>query len=178
MTDINETNSEQLDQWREYIITCLGREPRGLRAIAAWSADGKPAVIQVAPLVDGKPFPTVFWLVDPATTLAIDRLEAAGTIAYLQAQVDASVELQRAMEVDHRRHRARRASTMTSSEQQVLVDSGMIRAFEQRGVGGIQDPGRIRCLHAWYAAHWVEPNTIGQLVDRLLIESTDPGSRP
>ena len=172
MTDNNAANLQQLDQWREYIVTCLGREPRGLRAIAGWSLNGKPAVIQVAPLVDGKPFPTVFWLVDPPTTLAIDRLEAAGTIAHLQAQVDGSVELQRAMEVDHQRHRARRAATMTPSEQQLLADSGMIRAFEQRGIGGIQDPGRIRCLHAWYAAHWVEPNAIGQLVDQLLIESS------
>jgi len=163
--------SQYVTQWRDYIGDCLGREPRGLRDIAAWTGEGKPAVIQVAALVDNRPFPTVFWLIDPDLTLAIDRFEAVGTIAALQNSVDASEETQRAMQCDHERHKARRAAMMTPSEKRRLEDSGMMRAFDCRGIGGIEDPTRIRCLHAWYAAHCVVPNTIGVWVDELLSET-------
>ena len=74
-----------LERWHPYIQQCLDREPRGLRAIVAWDEQGRPRVIQVALVVDGKPFPTVFWLIDPALCLAIDRLEAAGCIAGLNS---------------------------------------------------------------------------------------------
>ena len=40
----------------------LGRAPRGLEAVAVSRPDGEPVVLQVASLVDGKPFPTLFWL--------------------------------------------------------------------------------------------------------------------
>ena len=46
----------------------------------------------------------------------------------------------------------------------------MQAALDERGIGGISEPTRIRCLHTWYAAHLVTPNTIGQLVDELIAE--------
>jgi hypothetical protein len=165
-------NERELSRWRPYIRQCLDREPRGLRDIVAWDTQGRPRVIQVAPVVDGKPFPTVFWLIDPALCLAIDRLEAAGCIAKLQQVVNDSAELRAQMCIDHEKHRAVRAATMTLTERELLESSGMIEAFTSRGIGGIQGSDRIRCLHTWYAAHCVQSNAVGDMIDGLLAESS------
>ena len=115
-------------QWAA-VATLLGREPRGLEDIPVLDDGGQPRVIRVASLVDGKPFPTLFWLVDPVLNYRIDQDEARGLIKDFQTRVNAEPGL--------------RAS-----------------------IGGIADFSRIRCLHTWYAAHLVVPNTIGGLLDR------------
>ena len=158
----------QLDQWSDYIAKVLGREPRGLREIAGWTSDCLPAVIRVAPIVDGKPFPTLYWLIDPVWNLTLDRLEAAGHIAAIQEQVDESPALRSRMRSDHAAYRRSREEFMTSEDKQFLTAKGMMTAFTDRGVGGIVDPDRVRCLHTWYAAHWICPNAIGELIDKLV----------
>ncbi len=143
----------------------LGREPRGLRAVAVADGAGEPMVLRVASVVDGKPFPTLYWLIDPTLSLKIDREEAGGTIARLQEQIDGDPALQAAMDADHRRHIALRETFLQGSERRVLEDSGAWPALAQRGIGGIANFSRIRCLHTWYGAHLVIPNTVGQLLD-------------
>jgi hypothetical protein len=155
---------------RSRVAALLGREPRGLRAIPVADEQGEPLVIRVASVVDDKPFPTLYWLVGADLCLRIDRLEAAGWIARLQEQVDASPALQQAMHSDHDRHREERASLLSDGERQLLSEKGMLRALDERGIGGISEPSRIRCLHTWYAAHLVTPNTIGRFVDELLAD--------
>ena len=59
---------------------------------------------------------------------------------------------------------------MMPEEAQLLADTGMDAAVSERGIGGIADPDRIRCLHTWYAAHLVNANAIGELIDRVLAE--------
>lgn len=143
----------------------LGREPRGLREVAVTDTEGAPMVIRVASIVDGKPFPTLYWLIDPAINYRIDRAEASGTIAAFQARVDADPILQAAMDRDHRRHIARRESYLSEAERAHLDASGQWPAIRERGIGGIADFTRIRCLHTWYAAHLVDANTVGRLLD-------------
>ena len=60
---------------------------------------------------------------------------------------------------------------MTLEEKQFLEAGGMMSAFTERGIGGIVDPDRVRCLHTWYAAHWVQPNSIGGLIDDIVARS-------
>jgi hypothetical protein len=155
---------------RARVAALLGREPRGLREIPVADAHGEPLVIRVASVVDEKPFPTLYWLVGAELCLRIDRLEAAGWIARLQDRVDASTALQQAMRDDHARHREARSSFLSDAERQLLSDKGMQAALDERGIGGISEPTRIRCLHTWYAAHLVTPNAIGQLIDELFAE--------
>jgi len=155
---------------RRRVATLLGRDPRGLRAIPVFDGEGDPLVIRVASIVDGKPFPTLYWLVGSDICLRIDRLEAAGAIAELQRCVDASGVLRSAMLEDHARHRKERAGFLSSEERQVLQARGMQAALDERGIGGIAEPDRIRCLHTWYAAHLVTPNAVGRLVDELLAD--------
>jgi hypothetical protein len=143
----------------------LGREPRGLRAVAVTSSAGDPMVIRVASIVDGKPFPTLYWLIDPDLCLRIDREEAGGTIAELQQRIDASAALREAMAEDHRAHIELRERFLDERERQLLRERGFRAALDARGIGGIADFGRIRCLHTWYAAHLVIPNTVGRMLD-------------
>jgi hypothetical protein len=150
---------------RAAVEALLGREPRGLEAIAVTDASGRPRVIRVASLVDGKPFPTLFWLVDAELCYRIDGAEAGGLIQRLQARVDADDGLRRTMAADHRAHIALRESHMSETVRAGLERSGYLCVLSKRGIGGIADFARIRCLHTWYAAHLVVPNTIGRLLD-------------
>lgn len=161
-----DAESLQVDVVRT-IAERLGREPRGLREVVVVDAKGAPVVIRVASVVDGKPFPTLYWLIDPALNYRIDRAEARGTIAGLQARVDADPALQAAMVLDHRRHIARRESNLSDADRAHLDAKGQWPAISERGIGGIADFTRIRCLHTWYAAHLVEANTVGALLQAL-----------
>ena len=169
-TPFEEITGEGLAPWMAYITAQLGRSPRGLSAIAALDDRGQPAVIRVASVVDNKPFPTLYWLIDPVLNLKLDRLEATGWIARLQEKVDADASLRQEMAADHIKHRRRRVQFLTPTQQTFLESHGMIAAVLERGIGGIVDPDRIRCLHTWYGAHLVESNSIGRLVDELLCQ--------
>ena len=153
------------EQQRAEVARLLGREPRGLEEIAVAGPQGEPMVIRVAALVDGKPFPTLFWLVDADLNYRIDREEAGGLIARLQARVDTSPQLQSAMGEDHRDYIELRNSYLSADLRREVDRLGFTDVFRHKGIGGIADPSRIRCLHTWYAAHLVRANTVGQLLD-------------
>jgi len=159
------------------VAALLGREPRGLEAVAVADTDGEPVVIRVASLVDDKPFPTLFWLVDPALCYDIDRVEARGLIKELQAQIDADPVLQHRMRDDHRAHIRLRDNYMSPAIRQRLAELDFADVFAHKGIGGIADISRIRCLHTWYAAHLVVPNTVGELLD-LWWQQQETGEKP
>ena len=152
------------------ISALLGREPRGLEDVAVFSLSGKPVVIRVASLVDGAPFPNLFWLVDAGLVYTIDGDEAGGLIHQFQNQVDSEPSLRESMASDHRAHIALRNSYMTPEIEAQLRSKNYYGVLQRRGIGGIEDFGRIRCLHTWYAAHLVVPNTVGNLLDRYWVE--------
>ncbi len=166
------------EQTHAQVAQLLGREPRGLQDVAVAHHDGAPIVIRVASVVDGKPFPTLLWLVDPALNYRIDVAEAGGLIARLQQQVDADPNLRAAMHADHRKHIALRDSYLSIEERDYLAANGLAPALAERGIGGIADFGRIRCLHTWYAAHLVAANTIGRLLDDYWAEAADEEGSP
>ena len=153
------------DEVRAEVARLLGREPRGLEEVAVARESGTPVVIRVASLVDGKPFPTLFWLVDRELCYRIDREEADGLIARLQQRIDTDRQLQQSMAADHTAHISLRERHIGPALRAELLQLGFGGAFANRGIGGIGDFGRIRCLHTWYAAHLVVPNTVGRLLD-------------
>ena len=148
------------------VTALLGREPRGLEAIEAVDASGRPSVIRVASLVDGKPFPTMFWLVDKTLNYKIDQLEAGGLIAKMQAEIDANEDLQASMIADHQQFIRLRDANMSPDIKARLVEQNYYDALQKRGIGGIANFIRIRCLHTYYASHRVVPNTIGRWLDK------------
>ena len=156
------------------VAALLGREPRGLREVIL-GEEGEPSVIRVASLVDDKPFPTLYWLVDPTLNLRIDRAEAGGLIAVLQSRVDAESDLRESMGADHAAYISRRRGFCTDEELARIDALGYTSVLKEKGIGGIGDPARIRCLHTWYAAHLVVPNTIGRLLDEHWAEESRGG---
>lgn len=143
----------------------LGREPRGLKEISVRDRQSLPVVIRVAPLVDDKPFPTLFWLVDKRLNYALDQLEAGGFITQLQDRLDADAQSQKRLAADHQAYIDLRLSHIDDDESLILEKLGFAEVLKQRGIGGIADFGRIRCLHTYYAAHLVSSNLIGEWVD-------------
>ncbi|WP_240732865.1 DUF501 domain-containing protein [Halioglobus maricola] len=154
------------EQDRAEVGELLGREPRGLEDVSVRDSEGRPSVIRVAPLVDDKPFPTLYWLVDRDLSYRIDQVEASGLIAQLQSEIDADPQLQAAMAGEHLRYKQRREQFMSDRDRQRIEALGFGDVFATKGIGGIADTSRIRCLHTWYAAHLVEPNTVGRLLDK------------
>lgn len=150
---------------RARVAALLGREPRGLEEIMVTAGDGGPAVIRVRSLVDDKPFPTLFWLVDPVLSYRIDQAEAGGQIGRFQSLIDADPGLLRRLQADHLAHIALRDSYISGDCRARLDQLGFGEVLASRGIGGIADFGRIRCLHTWYAAHLVVPNTVGGMLD-------------
>ena len=147
------------------VAALLGRQPRGLEEIALTGEDGEPVVIRVASLVDDKPFPTLFWLVDPTLCYRIDQLEASGLIKQLQQSIDADANLRQSMSDDHRAHIALRENCMSPAIRRRLRELDYEATLAGKGIGGIADSSRIRCLHTWYGAHLIVPNTVGALLD-------------
>ena len=150
------------------VADLLGRTPRGLKAVAVVNGQGEPSVIRVSSVVDQKPFPTLFWLIDRTLCYQIDQLEASGLIKKLQEQVDTNISIRESMERDHNAHIKLRHDYLTEKDRTYLKIAGYFEVLQARGIGGISNPTRIRCLHSWYAAHMVVQNTIGQLLDQYL----------
>ena len=142
-------------------------------AIPVRRSNSDPVVIQVAPLINGEPFPTLFWLVDSELNYRIDHLEARGVIAQLQTRIDNDRALQIALAVEHRQYIALRQQLMTAAQRQLLQKKGFLSVLAKRGIGGIANFGHIRCLHTHYAAHLVHPNTVGKLTDGYLAEAAE-----
>jgi hypothetical protein len=158
-------------QTRTRIAELLGREPRGLEDVPLVSDSGEPMVIRVASLVDDKPFPTLFWLVDPGLCLRIDRAEAAGLIRQFQRRIDADPVIQEKMRQDNLAHIRLRQSYIDDLTAERLQALGFGDVLARKGIGGLGDFARVRCLHTWYAAHLVVPNTVGDMLDMWWAEA-------
>src|SRR3954451_2648671 len=116
----------------------LGRPPRAGFEVVVRNAQGDPVVIRNEPLLDdGTPMPTRYWLVDPALSLRVARLESAGGVRAAEAAVDPD-EIRAA----HERYARERDAAL-----------GMQHAGP-RPSGGVGGTARgVKCLHAHLAYH-------------------------
>ena len=117
----------------------LGREPRGVAAVAWRCPCGKPAVLATFPrLPDGTPFPTTYYLTCPRATAGCSTLEAEGLMADMSQRLAADPELAAAYAAAHHAYLADRAALGSAPEIEGVSAGGM--------------PSRVKCLHA-LAAH-------------------------
>ena len=149
---------------RRIIAAQLGREPRGLRGIATRCPHGYPQVIVVHPIVDGKPFPTTFWLTCPLLSKEIDRLEARGLIHELERMLRDDRHLAARFLAAHRAYIEERLSLLSPDERSYLEERRMLKSLTERGIGGIADFTRIKCLHLHTAHALARSNPIGESV--------------
>jgi uncharacterized protein len=136
------------------VTELLGRAPNGAFRVVVRAADGTPMVIRNQPLMDdGRPMPTLYWLLDRDLNRRIGTLEAHGGVRRSEAEVD-STELADA----HARYAAER-------DAEIPADWRGPRPFG--GVGGTRNG--VKCLHthyAWFLAGGDDP--IGRWVDQHL----------
>ncbi len=144
---------------RETIARQIGRSPRGEITIARRCVYGHPQVLQVHPIVDGKPFPTLYWLSCPFLRRAIGDLEGQGWVGRLERRLAVEEELRDALDRAHAEYIAARRRLLSA-------DAG--RELGQRGIGGIADRRRLKCLHLHVAHALVGGNPIGDAVLGML----------
>ncbi|WP_062525482.1 DUF501 domain-containing protein [Demequina rhizosphaerae] len=112
----------------------LGREPRGIVAIAARCVCGNPTVVHTSPrLPDGTPFPTQYYLTHPDAVAAVSTLEANGVMKEMQARLGEDEELAAAYRAAHERY---------LEERYALGDVPEIHGISAGGM-----PDRVKCLH-------------------------------
>jgi hypothetical protein len=119
---------------RAVVAAQLGREPRGVRAVAHRCPCGNPDVVETSPrLPDGAPFPTLYYLTCPRAASAIGTLEASGLMSEMTGRLSQDAELAAAYAAAHASYLARR-------EQIAHVDE-----IDGISAGGM--PTRVKCLH-------------------------------
>lgn len=113
----------------------LGRPARGILEIAARCICGKPLVVKTTPrLENGTPFPTLYYLTQPAATAAVSTLEASGYMVRLQELLSEDQAIKEQYLAAHEQYLQEREAIEVVEE---------IRDFSAGGM-----PVRVKCLHA------------------------------
>lgn len=114
----------------------LGREPRGVLAVAYRTPDGRPAVVKTAPtLPDGTPFPTLYYLTDPRLTAEASRQESAGVMREMTERLGTDADL---------------AAHYRRAHESYLAERDEIGSLGTTFTGGGM-PDRVKCLHVLMA---------------------------
>jgi uncharacterized protein len=138
----------------------LGREPRGVIAIAYRCPNGEPGVITTAPrLDDGTPFPTLYYLTHPVLTAAASRLESSGVMKEMTARLAEDDEL---------------AAAYRRAHESYLADRDAIEPLGTMvSAGGM--PDRVKCLHVLMAHSLAKGHGVNPLGDEALaLVANDP----
>ena len=135
----------------------LGREPRGVRAVAHRCPCGLPDVVETQPrLPDGTPFPTLYYLTCTTLTRSVSTLEADGVMRQMQQRLTTDSDLAERYQAAHRHYLARRAELEDVPE---IADTS---------AGGM--PDRVKCLHALVAHALAAGPGVNPLGDEALAE--------
>ncbi|TNE98802.1 MAG: DUF501 domain-containing protein [Deltaproteobacteria bacterium] len=144
----------------------LGREPEGVQEIPIRGKDGRPVVIRVRSMVRGKPFPNLFWLTDPILKKEIDKVEATGLIKNLENEIlKADDDFKNRLIQDHKNYIELRLKYMQEEEDLKDLRPEYLEALKTKGIGGLSDYSRVRCLHMHFAHYLVSGNSVGEWLE-------------
>lgn len=153
-----------------HITDCLGRVPKGVLGVAARDRQRRPSVITNAPLIREAerwlPFPTLYWLVDPALSSAIAQIERKGGVRAIETALQQDEALLAEHLEDNRRYAAKRWALLDEADRRLAEDKGLVAVLRGSGVGGVANHKAIKCLHAQAAYHLACER--GTAVGRLL----------
>lgn len=140
----------------------LGREPRGVLAIAYRCPDGAPGVVKTAPkLPDGTPFPTLYYLTDPRLTAEASRQESAGVMREMTERLGTDEEL---------------AASYLRAHESYLAERNAIESLGTDFTGGGM-PDRVKCLHVLIAHSLAKGPGLNRLGDESVALAADAGLR-
>ncbi len=139
----------------------LGREPRGVLAIAYRCPNGEPGVVQTAPrLPDGTPFPTLYYLTHPALTAAASRLESSGLMRDMTERLGDDRDV---------------AAAYRRAHEQYLAERDAIESLGTTFSGGGM-PDRVKCLHVVMAHSLAKGPGLNPFGDQALaLLAAEPG---
>lgn len=161
----------EVDQ--QYVTACLGRTPQGVVGVAARRPSGEPTVIINLPLQphtkSWKPFPTLYWLVDPDLNTQIADIERKGGVRAIEQALADDPTLLVAHREDNTFYAMARWAVLNDNEKQAAHELGMQPMLENAGIGGVANHDAIKCLHAQYAFHLAR-NEKGSTAGRLMQE--------
>jgi hypothetical protein len=143
----------------------LGRPPRGALAVETRCPIGHPQVIRVYPLIDGKPFPTLFWLSCPNLVAQISRLEHQNYIQKIEELIQQDPEFHERVFKNHRDNIRERWAELSEADIEFIDKKGYREQLQECGIGGIKNWETVKCLHLHYAHHLARENAIGQWID-------------
>ncbi|MFE9578478.1 DUF501 domain-containing protein [Nocardia sp. NPDC006044] len=150
------------DQDLAIIAKQLGREPRGVLAVAYRTPDGIPAVVKTAPrLPDGTPFPTLYYLTDPRLTAEASRQESAGVMREMTERLGSDPEL---------------AAAYLAAHQSYLAERNEIESLGTDFTGGGM-PERVKCLHVLIAHALAKGPGVNPFGDEAVALAADNGLR-
>jgi len=122
----------------ETVTAQLGRQARGVVAVAHRCPCGSPDVVRTSPrLPDGTPFPTSYYLTCPRATGAVSTLESEGMMRQMSERLLSDPELATSYRAAHERYLAERA------------ELGDVPEIAGTSAGGM--PERVKCLHVLVA---------------------------
>lgn len=145
------------------VSALLGREPRGRFRVVVRDSDGRPVVVENAPLLDdGTPMPTSYWLVDRDLRRRIGTLESKGGVGSAEADVDP-----RALREAHETY---------ARERDMRIPAGWTGPRPTGGVGGTRQG--VKCLHthyAWFLAGGDDPvgRWVDERIDTMVLDHID-----
>ncbi|NUP28790.1 MAG: DUF501 domain-containing protein [Nocardia sp.] len=150
------------DRDLQIVAEQLGREPRGVLAIAYRTPDGLPAVVKTAPkLPDGTPFPTLYYLTDPRLTAEASRLESSGVMKEMTERLGRDTEL---------------AAAYRAAHESYLAERDEIESLDTDFSGGGM-PDRVKCLHVLIAHALAKGPGVNPLGDEAVALAAANGLR-
>ena len=133
----------------------LGREPRGVAAVAWRCPCGNPGVVKTEPrLPNGTPFPTTYYLTCQRATSGCSTLEASGLMAEMTARLADDEELAAKYRAAHEAYLADRDQL------------GHVEEIDGISAGGM--PTRVKCLHVLVAHSLAAGPGVNPLGDEAL----------
>ncbi|MGC9212724.1 MAG: DUF501 domain-containing protein [Athalassotoga sp.] len=121
----------------------LNRIPHNVSEIVKRCSFGFPTVIRSFPVLDGKPFPTLYWLTCPFMRSEISKIESNGGIKKYEEMLSKSKEL---LDLQIKAH------LEANKRIRSIAGDGMKDLFKG-GMGGIKDFRHVKCLHMHVAYH-------------------------
>lgn len=151
----------------EQIEQQIGREPRGIEAVACATTERLPLVLQMRTLVADQPFPTLYWLSCRDLCRAIGRIEDSGWVKQIEQELQENDGLRTTYLAQQQRYVDKRWQLMREEDRQRIEALGFTELFDRYGIGGIAQWDKVRCLHMQYA-HWLADgdNVIGERLEQ------------
>ncbi|NPB05526.1 MAG: DUF501 domain-containing protein [Aquificae bacterium] len=142
----------------------LGKTPKGNYKVVKLCRHGFPQVLENPPLVDGKPFPTLFWLSCPHLVREVSKLEEKGWIRRFEERLRRDARF---------RGRYLKAHALERSLRKALLPPELPYRLKLKlikgGIGGIESPLGVKCLHLHLASSMGGiPDPIGKEVLKLV----------